>query len=156
MLTACRSGEVRGARWDEIDSRIWTVPLERTKTSRPHRVPLSDRALEVLREAAGLRDHTELVFPSARGLVMSDMTLSKLIRELGIDAVPHGFRTSFRMWAAERTNIPREVCEFALGHVVGDAAEQAYQRSDLFERRRDLMDAWAVAAERGKVIGIKA
>ena len=156
VLTACRSGEVRGARWDEIDSRIWTVPLERTKTSRPHRVPLSDRALEVLREAAGLRDHTELVFPSARGLVMSDMTLSKLIRELGIDAVPHGFRTSFRMWAAERTNIPREVCEFALGHVVGDAAEQAYQRSDLFERRRDLMDAWAVAAERGKVIGIKA
>ena len=74
---------------------------------------------------------------------MSDMTLSKLTRELGIDAVPHGFRTSFRMWAAERTNIPPEVAEFALAHVVGDEAERAYQRSDLFDRRRDLMDAWA-------------
>ena len=74
---------------------------------------------------------------------MSDMTLSKLVKELGIEAVPHGFRSSFRMWAAERTNLPREVCEFALGHVVGDEAERAYQRSDLFERRRDLMDRWA-------------
>ena len=159
VLTAARSGEVRGARWDEVDmdARIWTVPLERTKTSRPHRVPLSDRTLEVLREAAGLRDHTGLVFPSARGLVMSDMTISKLVKELGIEAVPHGFRSSFRMWAAELTSIPREVAEFALGHVVGDEAERAYQRSDLFERRVALMDAWAryLAAERGKVTSIK-
>ena len=145
VLIACRSGEVRGARWEEIDldAAVWTVPGERTKTSRPHRVPLSGRALDLLREAADLRDDTGLVFPSARGLAMSDMTLSKLTRELGIDAVPHGFRTSFRMWAAERTNIPPEVAEFALAHVVGDEAERAYQRSDLFDRRRDLMDAWA-------------
>ena len=74
---------------------------------------------------------------------MSDMTLSKLIKELGIEAVPHGFRSSFRQWAAERTNIPREVAEFALAHVVGDSAERAYQRSDLFDKRRALMDAWA-------------
>ena len=145
VLTACRSGEVRGARWEEIDlgARIWTVPSDRAKTSRPHRVPLSDRTIEVLRDAAGYRDTSGLVFPSARGLTMSDMTISKLIKELGIEAVPHGFRSSFRMWAAERTNIPREVCEFALGHVVGDEAERAYQRSDLFDRRRELMAQWA-------------
>ena len=157
-LTAARSGEVRGARWDEIDlnARIWTVPHERSKTSRPHRVPLSDRAIEVLRKAAELRNGSVLVFPSARGLVMSDMTLSKLIKELGIDAVPHGFRSSFRMWAAERTNIPREVCEFALGHVVGDEAERAYQRSDLFDKRRDLMNRWAryLSTESATVVAI--
>ena len=145
VLTATRSGEVRRARWDEfdLDAAVWTIPGERTKTGRPHRIPLSPRALDVLREAAELRDRTGLVFPSARGLTMSDMTLSKLIKELGIAAVPHGFRSSFRMWAAERTNIPREVAEFALGHVVGDEAERAYMRSDLFDRRRELMGAWA-------------
>lgn len=145
VLTATRSGEVRAARWDEIDvdGKVWTIPAARAKTGRPHRVPLSPRAFDVLREAAALRDGSGYVFPSARGLKMSDMTLSKLIKELGIEAVPHGFRTSFRMWAAERSNAPREVAEFALGHVVGDEAERAYQRSDLFERRRDLMDAWA-------------
>ena len=159
VLTACRSGEVRGARWDEVDldGAVWTVPGERTKTGKPHRVPLSSRTLEVLRETRELADGSGLVFPSARGLVMSDMTLSKLIKELGIDAVPHGFRSSFRMWAAERTNVPREVCEFALGHVVGSEAERAYQRSDLFEQRRLLMQSWAtyLAAECGKVVAIR-
>ena len=158
VLTAARSGEVRGATWDEIDmdAAIWTVPVERTKTGLPHRIPLSPRALDVLREAAAYRDRTGLVFPSARGLVMSDMTISKLIKELGIEAVPHGFRSSFRMWAAERTNIPREVAEFALGHVVGDEAERAYQRSDLFDKRRALMTAWAayLSGKRAKVIRI--
>ena len=145
VLTATRSGEVRQARIEEfdLDGATWTIPGDRTKTGRPHRVPLSDAALDVLREARQYADGSGLAFPSARGLTMSDMTLSKLIKELGINAVPHGFRSSFRMWAAERTNIPREVAEFALGHVVGDEAERAYQRSDLFERRRDLMDAWA-------------
>ena len=145
VLTACRSGEVRGARVEEfdLDAKVWTIPGTRTKTSRPHRVPLSDRALEVLRDAAELRDGSGLMFPSATGRTMSDMTLSKLVKELGIEAVPHGFRTSFRMWAAERTNIPREVAEFALAHVVGDEAERAYQRSDLFDRRKDLMQAYA-------------
>ena len=128
VLTACRSGEVRGARWEEVDldAAVWAVPGERTKTSRPHRVPLSGRALKVLREAAEHRGQVGLVFPSARGLVMSQMTLSKLLKER----------------AAERTNIPREVAEFELAHVVGDEAEPAYQRSDLFDRRRDLIDAW--------------
>ena len=145
VLTATRSGEVRRARREEVDldAAVWTIPGERTKTGRPHRIPLSPRALDVLREAEAYRDRTGLVFPSARGLVMSDMTISKLIKELGIEAVPHGFRSSFRMWAAERTSTPREVAEFALGHVVGDEAERAYQRSDLFEKRRELMNSWA-------------
>ena len=156
VLTATRSGEVRRARWEEfdLDAAVWTIPGLRTKTGRPHRIPLSPRALEVLSEAAELRDRTGLVFPSARGLTMSDMTLSKLIKELGIEAVPHGFRSSFRMWAAERTSTPREVAEFALGHVVGDEAERAYQRSDLFDKRRELMQSWAryLDGERAKVI----
>ena len=160
VLTATRSGEVRQARIEEfdLDGAVWTIPGDRTKTGRPHRVPLSDAALDVLREARQYADGSGLAFPSARGLTMSDMTLSKLIKELGIDAVPHGFRSSFRMWAAERTNIPREVAEFALGHVVGDEAERAYQRSDLFERRRDLMDAWAryLAAEPADVVTLRA
>ena len=158
VLTATRSGEVRQARVEEfdMDSKVWTIPADRTKTGRPHRVPLSDAALDVLLEARQYADGSRLVFPSARGLVMSDMTLSKLIKELGIEAVPHGFRSSFRMWAAERTNIPREVAEFALGHVVGDEAERAYQRSDLFDRRRGLMESWAayLAAERADVVAL--
>ena len=156
VLTATRSGEVRRARVEEfdLDAAVWTIPGDRTKTGRPHRVPLSSRAIEVLREAAQYHDSSGLVFPSARGLVMSDMTMSKLIKELGIEAVPHGFRASFRMWAAERTSAPREVAEFALGHVVGDEAERAYQRSDLFERRRDLMAQWAgyLAREQGATV----
>lgn len=145
VLTAARSGEVRQARVEEfdLDANVWTIPGTRTKTGRPHRIPLSDRAMEVLQEARQYSDGAGLVFPSARGKVMSDMTLSKLVKERGIPAVPHGFRSSFRMWAAERTSTPREVAEFALGHVVGDEAERAYQRSDLFERRRALMDDWA-------------
>lgn len=161
VLTACRSGEVRGARWEEIDmdTATWTVPDGRTKTGKPHRVPLSTRAIDVLREAAELRDGSGLVFPSARGLVMSDMTLSKLMKELNLDGTPHGMRTAFRMFAAERTSTPREVAEFALGHVVGDEAERAYQRSDLFEKRRELMLAWAAYLNRdegAKVIPLRA
>ena len=156
VLTAARSGEVRGATWSEIDldARTWSVPGSRMKGGRDHRFPLSDAAIAVLREAEAIRDTSGLVFPSATGRVMSDMTMSKLIRELGIDAVPHGFRSSFRQWAAERTNIPREVCEAALAHVNKDRVEAAYQRSDLFERRRDLMNAWAryLAAEDANVL----
>ena len=126
-----------------MDAAVWTVPAERIKSGRLHRVPLTPAALDVLREAAAYRDSSGLVFPSARGKVMSDATIGKLLTENGVDAVPHGFRSSFRQWAAERTNIPREVCELALAHVNSDAAERAYQRSDLFERRRDLMEAWA-------------
>ena len=113
------------------------------KAKLEHRVPLSDQALEALAEAQELRTGDGLIFPSVRGNVLSDSTVSKLLRELGIGAVPHGFRPSFRQCAAERTNIPREVCELALAHVNSDRVEAAYQRSDLFEQRRNLMKAWA-------------
>ena len=142
-LTAARSGEVRGARWDEIDGNTWTVPGERMKGGRDHRVPLSLRALEILEEARELADGSCYIFPSTTGREMSDATMSKLLRENGVEAVPHGFRSSFRQWAAERTNLPREVAEEALAHVNPNRVEAAYQRSDLFDRRRDLMDAWA-------------
>ncbi|NDR59201.1 tyrosine-type recombinase/integrase [Pseudoruegeria sp. M32A2M] len=145
ILTASRSGEVRMARWDEIDmnTATWEIPADRMKMQRPHRVPLPARAVEILTEAQSLRDGSGLVFPSLRGKVLSDMTLSKLVKELGFDADIHGFRTSFRTWAQERTNYPREVAEAALAHKTGDAVEQAYARSDVFEKRRKMMESWA-------------
>ena len=145
VLTACRSGEVRGARWVEVDeaAATWTVPPARMKAKLEHRVPLSGRAVAVLDEAREIADRSGLVFPSPTGRVLSDSTLSKLLRELGIGAVPHGFRSSFRDWAAERTDVPREVCELALAHVNSDRVEAAYRRSDLFEKRRSLMADWA-------------
>ncbi|AZQ69188.1 site-specific integrase [Silicimonas algicola] len=144
ILTASRSGEVRLAHWEEIDfeTKTWTVPASRAKQKRPHRVPLSERALEILDEAISLQDGPGLVFPSVRGKALSDMTLSKLVKELGFNADIHGFRTSFRTWGQERTNFPREVQEAALGHKMGDAAEQAYARSDLFQKRRAMMSSW--------------
>ena len=152
VLTAARSGEVRFATWAEIDldAYEWCVPGERMKTEREHRVPLSERAVEVLKEARALQDRTGLVFPGARRRPLSDKTLSSLMHQLGIDAVPHGFRSSFREWTAECTNIPREVCEEALAHVNPNRVEAAYQRSDLFDKRRKLMDAWATYLENNK------
>lgn len=146
VLTAARSGEVRLARWDEIDlaAALWTVPAERMKAQRAHRVPLSHRAVELLGDAMSLRNHGGLVFPSARRKPLSDMTLSKLLKEQGIAAVPHGFRSSFRDWASERTEHAREVIEAALAHVVRNQTEAAYARSDLFEKRRELMAQWAL------------
>ncbi len=145
VLTACRSGEVRGALWDEIDpaSATWTIPASRMKSARPHRVPLPERALQLLAEAGRHRDRSRLVFPSPTGREISDATLSKLLRENGIPAVPHGYRSSFRDWAAELTDTPREICELALAHVNNDRVEAAYRRSDLFDRRRELMERWA-------------
>ena len=145
VLTATRSGEVRNARWDEIDrdGAVWTIPAERMKNGREHRVPLSDRALELLDEAAKLATADGSVFPSPRGRVLPQKYLSELMRALQVDAVPHGFRSSFRDWAAECTDVPREVCELALAHVNGDRVEAAYRRSDLFDRRRALMADWA-------------
>ena len=145
VLTACRSAEVRGARWDEIDTqaRVWRIPPERMKTNREHRVPLSSGALAVLREARSRADSSGLVFPSARGRPLSQVAITRMVRDLDIGAVPHGFRSSFRDWAAERTEVPREVCELALAHVNRDRVEAAYRRSDLFERRRALMEQWA-------------
>ena len=145
VLTAARSGEVRLATWGEVDldACVWTVPAERMKTGREHRVPLSARCVDILREAAGSRKDADLVFPSARSQVLSDATMGKLMRERGIDAVPHGFRSSFRDWAADRTDVPREAVEAALAHTVRNAVEAAYVRTDHFERRRALMDGWA-------------
>ena len=145
VLTAGRSGEVRGARWEEIDTGggVWTIPAERMKSRREHRVPLSARAVEVLAEAKAHARRSEWVFPSARGLTLTSMDFSGLLKALGIGAVPHGFRSSFRDWAAERTDAPHAVMEAALAHAVRDKAEAAYARSDLFERRRVLMEQWA-------------
>ena len=143
VLTAARSGEVRGAVWSEIhlDASDWTVPAARMKANRSHEVPLSRRAKAVLETAPALDNPSGLVFPSSRGRPLSDMTLSKLLRERGIEAVPHGFRSSFRDWAAEETNHPREVVEAALAHTVKDKVEAAYARSTLFDRRRLTWDA---------------
>lgn len=146
VLSASRSGEVRNAVWSEIDiqAKVWEIPVERMKMKRPHRVPLTKRALAILEEAKAISDGSELVFPGTkRGRPLSDMTLSKLVKELGFPVDVHGFRTSFRTWAQERTNFPREVAEAALAHLSGDAVEQAYARSDVFEKRRKMMDAWA-------------
>ena len=144
-LTAVRSGEARLARWDEIDraGRVWSVPAERMKSGRLHRVPLSSGALRVLDEARALSggDPPALVFPSTTGKALSNMTTSKLLTELGVNATTHGMRSSFRSRCAE-TGVDREVAEAALAHVVA-GVEGAYQRSDLFERRRALMEAWS-------------
>ena len=144
ILTATRSGEVRLAEWSEIDqgSQTWTVPGSRMKSEREHRVPLSERAMEILEEARGLSDGDGLIFPSANGKALTDSTISKLLRENGIQAVPHGFRSSFRDWCAE-ANVDRQTAESALAHSVGDATEAAYLRSDLFALRRAAMEGWA-------------
>ena len=146
VLTATRSGEVRGAVWAEIDlpARVWTIPAARTKAKREHRVPLCRRGVQIL-DAARAFDGGggTLVFPSQHGKTIGETRLSKLLKNHEIGAVPHGFRSSFRDWAAEATNHPREVIEAALGHVVGNRTEAAYARSDLFDRRRRLMDEWS-------------
>ena len=137
---------------------VWTVPAGRMKGKREHRVPLSGRAVEVLDAARAVTrgvgrrrggSQRRLVFPTARGGVMKDMALSGLLKDLGVGAVPHGFRSSFRDWAAEETDHPREVAEAALAHTVRNPVEAAYARSDLFERRRKLMDDWAAYLGRG-------
>ena len=146
VLTAARSGEVRGALWAEIDlqAAVWSIPAARMKAGREHRVPLSRRALEILDAARGLRRGAgALVFPSRHGKPIGDTRMSRLLRVHEIEAVPHGFRSSFRDWAAEETSHPREVIEAALAHLVGNRTEAAYARSDLFERRRRLMNEWA-------------
>ena len=146
VLTAARWGEVRWAEWEEIDrsGRVWIVPARRAKTNRRHRVPLCGRALEILEAAQALGEGAgPLVFTHGGGRPMHDSQVRRLLRELGIAAVPHGFRSTFRDWAAEETDHPREVIEAALAHVVRNRVEAAYARSDLFERRRLLMDDWA-------------
>jgi integrase len=159
VLTAARSGEVRGARWSEIDfeGKRWVIPGDRMKAGKEHRVPLSPRAIEILKAQEG--NGTELVFASDKGKPYSDMTFTMALRRLEHTFTVHGFRSTFRDWAAEQTAFPREVCEAALAHVSGkDATEAAYFRSDLFEKRRQLMEAWATycATEKhqAQVVGI--
>ncbi|MGK2913907.1 MAG: tyrosine-type recombinase/integrase [Porticoccaceae bacterium] len=144
ILTAARSGEVRGATWPEIDKdkALWTIPASRMKGGKAHRVPLTADALRVL---AGLPRFagSHLVFQSSRGTQLSDMTVSAVCRRMGVDAVPHGFRATFRTWAQEFTSYPEEVVELALAHVNSDATRAAYARSELIDKRRLLMDDWA-------------
>lgn len=145
ILTAARSGEVRGAVWSEVDldAGVWSVPGSRMKAGRDHRVPLSQAAIDLLKTLSP-GEAQDLVFPAPRGGMMSDMTLSAVTRRLGCDAVPHGFRSSFRDWGAERTSYPNEMLELALAHTVSDKVEAAYRRGDMFEKRRKLMASWAV------------
>ncbi len=144
ILTAARSGEVRGATWSEIDltKGVWTVPRDRMKAGREHRVPLSAPAVAILRmlpHGSG----PELVFQAPRGGQLSDMTLTAVLRRMKVAAVPHGFRSTFRDWASEQTNYPRDAAEMALAHAIGDKVEAAYRRGDLFEKRRRMMVDWA-------------
>ncbi|QLF68327.1 integrase arm-type DNA-binding domain-containing protein [Peteryoungia desertarenae] len=145
ILTAVRSGETRGATWEEIDleGKVWTIPAIRMKGGKEHRVPLSPRAIALLTEMRA-RQINDLVFPGAKGhSPLSDMTLAKALKAAGgTGYTVHGFRSTFRDWAAEATNFQREVAEAALAHAVGDAVERAYRRGDALEKRRQLMEAW--------------
>lgn len=147
VLTAARTGEIRGATWDEIDreAAVWTIPAGRMKMKREHRVPLSAAALRVLDDAAQRPDGSGLVFSSSRAgdRGVSRRTLGALLTNLAIDSTVHGFRTSFRVWASEQTNAPHAVMELSLAHNVGSAVERAYARSDLLDKRRGLMEQWA-------------
>ena len=155
VLTATRSGEVRLASWKEMDveGAVWTIPGERMKANREHRVPLSGQALEVLREAGEYSSSRKLGFPSPTGWSLSNATLSKLCRDNAIGAVPHGFRSIFRDWCGE-TGQARDLAEQALAHVIRNKAEAAYARSDLFDRRRILMEAWAQYITAGDQNGV--
>ncbi|MCY4012737.1 MAG: site-specific integrase, partial [Gammaproteobacteria bacterium] len=136
---------------DEIDLAhdVWIIPDTRMKAGAEHRVPLSSTAMAVLTEARQIADHTGLLFPSVTGKAMSDATLSKLLKENHVGAVPHGFRSSFRDWAAEKTGYHRDVIEAALAHQVANKVEAAYFRTDLLEKRRELMQEWADYLDRG-------
>lgn len=143
-LTAARSGESRGAAWAEIDldTATWTVPANRMKGHREHRVPLAPRAVEILKECRALWPKSELVFPGRGGKQLSDMTLTMLMRRLGRSEVPHGLRSTFRDWAADN-RWDRDLAEAALAHALSSRVEAAYRRSDLFDSRWNLMEAWA-------------
>ena len=145
ILCASRSGEIRGARWEEVDldKAVWTIPAERMKAGKAHRVPLSPQALALFKEARAIRRAgTDLVFPNGNGGKLSDMTLTKVLRDMGLAWTVHGFRSTFRDWAAEQTEFPGEVAEAALAHTVSNAVEAAYRRTDFFDKRRELMQAW--------------
>lgn len=149
ILTAARTGEVTGATWSEIDEAqaLWTIPAERMKAGREHRVPLSPRALDILRQAKPLAADSAYVFPG-RSITkpLSNMVFLMGLRRMNMSITAHGFRSAFRDWAAETTNIPREVAEMALAHTIENRVEAAYRRGDLLAKRRELMDQWSVFA----------
>jgi integrase len=161
ILTATRSGEVFGAQWSEVDlgTKIWSIPADRMKAARAHRVPLCDRAMEILEHIAKARIG-DFVFPGqGENKPLSSMAMEMLLRRMAINGVTvHGFRSAFRDWVGNETHFPREIAEAALAHVIGDKAEQAYRRSDALEKRRALMKAWAAHCEptdSAKVIPIR-
>jgi hypothetical protein len=149
VLTAARTGEVIGAKWGEVDleKEIWTIPASRMKAGKEHRVPLSSRAVEILKAVQELRK--EWLFPAARGGALSGMAMSMLLRRMQVDVTVHGFRSSFRDWCAESTGYAHEVAEMALAHTIDNKVERAYRRGDLFDKRRRLMDEWAAYCATG-------
>jgi integrase len=163
ILTAARTGEVLGATWSEIDlkAEVWTVPAKRMKAGKEHRVPLTGRALEILRAMRGDQKKPEgYVFPGERrDQPLSSMALLMLLRRMNVTATAHGFRSSFRDWAGDKTHFHRDIAEAALAHVIGDKTEAAYRRSDALAKRRELMEAWSefcLARDRGKVVSLRA
>ena len=153
VLTAARTKEALEARWEEIDFAInvWTVSADRMKMTREHRVPLCERAIEILREIKPLMDG-DFIFPGQRrGKPLSTMALAMVLRRMGVDVTVHGFRSTFRDWAGNRTSYPRELAEHALSHQIGDKAEQAYRRDDALERRRPMMEDWAAFCTSGEI-----
>lgn len=143
-LTAACSGEVRGAVWSEFDLNkgLWTIPATRMKANKEHRVPLTESMMGILRQQPHLED-SDLVFASPRGKRLSDMAITQVMRRMELTAVPHGLRSTFRDWVAEKTSFPRDLAEKALAHTLTNAVEAAYQRGDALEKRRRMMDAWA-------------
>lgn len=144
ILTAARSGEVRGATWSEVDldSAVWTIPTTRMKAKREHRVPLSTPAVALLTALPRLQG-CDWLFPGNKAQPLSDMTLTAAMRRMDVDAVPHGFRSTFRDWAGDRTHYPRDLAETALAHSLGNKTEEAYRRGDALEKRRLMMEDWA-------------
>lgn len=156
ILTAARSGEARGALWSEIDfdAKTWTIPAHRMKADTLHRVPLNDEAMQILRKMQEWRlGDSERIFNGAQGGLLSDVAVNKTLHSIVRDVTVHGFRSSFRMWGAETTTYPSAVMEAALAHVNPNEVEAAYMRSDLFERRRELMQAWSkFCGSKGNVV----
>ncbi len=162
VLTAARTSEILQARKKEFDvtRAVWVVPAERMKAGREHRVPLSRRALKIVKHALTVYPEGDYLFPGQKsGRPLSTMSLEMMLRRMKVeDATVHGFRSSFRDWASECTNFTNEVCEAALAHAIEDKAEAAYRRGDLFEKRRKLMEAWAVycaSPKAGKVVAFR-
>lgn len=144
VLTVCRTGAVRLATWEEIDlqAAVWSIPGSKMKSGKAFRIPLSAQVIKLIK-ALPRFENVPLVFPGKANKPLSDMTLTAVMRRMGLTAVPHGFRSTFADWTSERTATPSEIREMALAHAIGDATEEAYRRGDLFEKRRELMSLWA-------------